>query len=237
MKAIILAAGIGSRLGLPRPKCMTEIGGKSIIHRQLAAFRACGIEDFVIVVGYEQQLLRGHLAEQPGNITIVENPRFAETNTIYSLYLARNFMIGPFYYVNADVIFDHRLIERLRASPAESALAIHGGPCGREEVKVLIRDDRVTRISKQLPPQNCHGEFVGIARFGENLVPAFKQTLSRLVEKEHIENDFFEQAIDRLCPEWSLTPIDISDLPCREIDYPTDLEQARTRIAPSLEQE
>ena len=86
MKAIILAAGAGRRLGTTGPKCMVRVGGESIIRRQLAAFRTAGVDEFVVVVGHEQDQLRRHLAGQPGRFTYVINERYAETNTIYSLY-------------------------------------------------------------------------------------------------------------------------------------------------------
>ena len=234
MKAIILAAGAGRRLGVAGPKCMVDIAGTSIIHRQLAAFRAGGVDQFVVVVGHEQDQLRRHLSGQPGGFTFIVNERYAETNTIYSLYLARDHIGETFFYANADVVFDRRLIERLQASPAPTALAVETAACAEEEVKVIVRDGRITRISKQLDPADCLGEFVGIARFGRDLAPAFVDALITLVEVEGVVGDYFERAVDRLCTDWPLTPVDISDLPCREIDFREDLELARRKIAPQL---
>lgn len=234
MKAIILAAGAGRRLGVAGPKCMVDIAGKSIIHRQLAAFRAGGVTDFIVVVGHARDQLHEHLASQTGTFTFVLNERYAETNTIYSLYLAREHIDDTFFYANADVVFDRRLVERLKASAAPSALAIETAACAEEEVKVIVRDGRITRIGKQLDPAECLGEFVGVARFGRELAPAFVDALTTLVESEGIVDDYFERAVDRLCADWPITPVDISDLPCREIDFPEDLETVRKDIAPRL---
>ena len=237
MKAIILAAGAGRRLGVADPKCMIDVGGMSIIHRQLAAFRAAGVEQFVIVVGYAREQLQRHLAplaDQPGRVRFIVNPRYAETNTIYSLYLAREEIDDTFFYANADVVFDRRLIERLQAAACASALAVETACCGQEEVKVIVRRGRITRISKQLDPADCLGEFVGVARFGGELAPAFVDTLTTLVEMEGVVDDYFERAVDRLCADWTLTPVDISDLPCREIDFAEDLDIVRRHIAGQL---
>ena len=165
MKSIILAAGVGRRLGADMPKCMIEVAGTSIIHRQLAAFRAVGVTEFVVVVGHEQDRLRDHLADQPGRFTFVVNERYAETNTIYSLYLARAHVDGAFFYSNGDVLFDRRLTERLQAADDPSVLAVLAGACGDEEVKVIVTDGKITRIGKTLEPASCLGEFVGVARF------------------------------------------------------------------------
>jgi len=234
MKAIILAAGAGRRLGTPDPKCMLRIGAETIIHRQLAAFRAVGVDEFIVVVGHEQNQLRKHLAEQSGRFTYIVNERYAKTNTVYSLYLAREHINDSFFYANADVVFDRRLTDRLIATEAASALAIDVAHCGDEEVKVIVHNHRIMRISKQLDPNKCLGEFVGIAKFGAELSSAFVSALETCVEVENAVNDYFERAVDKLCPDWMLTPIDVSDLPCIEIDFPEDLTRAREEILPRL---
>jgi choline kinase len=213
---------------------MLDIAGTSIIHRQLAAFRANGIDDFVIVVGHDQDQLRRHLADKPGRFTFIVNQRYAKTNTVYSLYLAREHIDDTFYYANADVVFDRRLIERLQSSPHPSALAVETSQCAEEEVKVIVRHQKITRIGKKLDPADCLGEFVGVARFGGELAMDFVKTLTAVVEKEGAVDEYFEYAVDRLCPSYTLTPVDISDLPCKEIDFPQDLEYVRQKIASQL---
>lgn len=236
MKAIILAAGAGRRLGAALPKCMLDVGGKSIIHRQVAAMSAEGIEEFVVVVGYQQDLIRRHLSERPGRFVFVVNQRFASTNTIYSLYLARAHLAEGCWYANADVVFDRRLIRRMVAcDPAGTALAVETHPCGEEEVKVIVRDRRVIRIGKALPPGDATGEFVGIARFDNGVARALAGALTELVERRGMVVDYFEHAVDRLCGGFVLTAADVTDLPCQEIDFPADLEIARREIAPRLE--
>lgn len=113
MRAIILAAGAGRRLGLDLPKSMIEVAGRSILLRQIDAFASAGVDDFVVVVGYQRERIVEHLAHVPGRLTFVHNERFAETNTVYSLYLARRCIPGGFFYANADVVFDARLVRRL----------------------------------------------------------------------------------------------------------------------------
>ena len=229
---------MGRRLQAGVPKCLIEIAGTSILKRQIAAFRAVGVTRFAIVVGYEQQQIRSHLADDPGPFTFVVNERYAETNTIYSLYLAREHFGTGFFYANGDVLFDRRLPEQLAVQPERSTvLAVKPGHCGQEEVKVIVHDGRVVRIGKQLDPARSRGEFVGVAWFGSEGSGAFAEMLVRCVETEGIVGDHFEQAIDRLCRDgWPVLPVDIGNLPCGEIDFPEDLRHAITDIAPNLSQ-
>lgn len=121
------------------------------------------------------------------------------------------------------------------AGEPAAALAVQVGRCGEEEVKVIVRDGRITRISKKLDPAECLGEFVGVALFGAGLAGAFRAALETCVEKENAVTDYFERAVDRLCDDWPLTPVDISDLPCIEIDFPEDLTRARQDILHRLQ--
>lgn len=234
MKAIILAAGAGRRLGASGPKCMIDVAGASIIHRQIAAFQAAGVTEFVIVVGYRDVEVREHLAAFPGSFTFIVNPRYAETNTIYSLFLAREHLDGPCWYANGDVVFDERLTRRLRAPGGGAELAVVRGRCGDEEVKVVVEGGRIVRIGKVLPPEACLGEFVGVARFGEPASRALAASLAECVERQGVVADYFERALDMICSDHELVPVDVSDLPCHEIDFPEDLAHVLEDIAPRL---
>lgn len=241
MIAIILAAGMGRRLALGIPKCLIEIAGQTILQRQIQAFRSVGVNDFVIVVGYREGDVRAHVAGEVGRFTFVHNPRYAQTNTIYSLYLARTHFGSGFLYANGDVVFDRRLPERLVQASESTVLAVKPGVCGQEEVKVMPSPDfpagtgPILRIGKQLDPALCFGEFVGVARFGEGFLAAYAGMLESCVESENVIAEHFEAALDRLCIlGHRVMPVDIRDLPCGEIDFPADLEQARRELGPQL---
>lgn len=233
MKAIILAAGIGRRLGLDHPKCMVDVGGMSIIQRQLRAFRANGVEDFVFVVGFQQQMLRDHLKDEPGRLVFLENERFAETNTIYSLDLAREHLADDVFYCNADVVFDQRLPARLLGEPRSSvAIVVH--PCTEEEVKVRIAGDRIGAIGKDVSLKDCAGEFIGVARFRDRAARMLAAALADWVQQQGMVNEYFESALNDVCGQEGIRAVDVSDLPCIEVDFPRDLALARERIAPLL---
>jgi choline kinase len=237
MTCIILAAGMGRRLHAGVPKCLIDIAGTSILKRQIAAFRAAGVTRFVIVIGYEHERIRSHLADDPGPFTFVVNDRYTETNTIYSLYLAREHFGTEFFYANGDVLFDRRLPQALhkRGHSTFSTMAIKPGHCGQEEVKAVVQGGRIVRIGKQLDPARSLGEFVGVARFAGEIIPAFTRMLVQCVEVEGIVGDHFEQAVDRLClGGHPVLPVDVGDLPCGEIDFPEDLRHAVNDIAPRL---
>ena len=232
--AIILSAGLRRRQSSGVPKSLLQVGGTSILRRQGAAWSAAGVQRFVIVTGFEAAAVRGHLAGLPGDFLFVNNDRYAQTNTIHSLYLVRDHLVGGSFFANGDVVFDRRLPERLAAAAEGTWLAVTPGRCAQEEVKVVVEAGRITRIGKQLDPTLCLGEFVGVARFGADLGESFAEQLRACVEDEHMLSEHFEAALDRLCPTSDIRPLDIHDLPCREIDFPEDLHAARTELVPRL---
>ena len=230
MKAVILAAGRGKRLaesGWDQPKCLLPFGDKTLLGHMLAAILACDIREVVVVVGYRQELVRQAVAEAGVEATFIVNDNFATTNTINSLYLAREHLDDDFVYFNADILFDARILPMLLDGP-DGRLAVDVKHCGAEEVKVIVDPDgRITRIGKQLPLEECRGEFIGIGKFARSAAADFVAALVRHNEQLGQQNLFFESAVDDILaahPHWS---VDIGDLMAIEIDSPDDLDEAR----------
>ena len=116
--AVVLAAGLGSRLGpltWERPKCLVSVSGVPILERLVVTLDEYGIERLVMVTGYKAEMIRDYLGERFGGIAVeyIVSPLFATTNTIYSLWLARGLIDEPFLLVESDVVFDGDLLAPL----------------------------------------------------------------------------------------------------------------------------
>src|SRR5438093_396277 len=123
-RAVILAAGNGKRMGpltADRPKAMLEVDGVPLIDRHLDALAACGIHDVAIVVGYQQQRLRDHLRDR---VRYIDNPRYRDTNSLYSLWLAREELRNGAVIMNSDLLVSRELMRRLVGAPVEEAALV-----------------------------------------------------------------------------------------------------------------
>lgn len=235
MKAIILAAGKGMRLNQEErsaiPKSMEDINGISIMHYQIKNCLKLGIKKFVIVVGYKKELLINHVLEilDEQQVYFVENPVYDKTNTLYSLYLTLRFMSEDFIYFNADVLFHPFLLRKLVKGEEASLLMIEKKIVSDEEVKVIVKDGFIKEIHKQVDKNKALGEFIGIAKFAQKDLPAFKECLEFSVYNKQ-ENNYFEYAVNMLAMDRDLKAIYTDGLPCIEIDYPEDLSKARKEL-------
>lgn len=234
MKAVILAAGRGVRLelsGWSDPKCLLPVRGTTVLDNMLDALETHGVSDIVVVVGYRQELVRAHFAGRGIEATWIENPDFASTNTINSLWRCAELLDDDFLYFNADVLFHPDIVGRLLAGTG-NRLAIDGKSCGDEEVKVVVNEaGRITRIGKALDPANCRGEFIGIGRFDRSTNGAFVESLRKHNEELGNVNLFFEAAIDDILDEVEMVEVDVSDLPCIEIDFLEDYVEAKRDVS------
>jgi choline kinase len=232
MKAIILAAGMGKRLQRVSggsPKCMIKIGRKSIIHHQIESCQEVGIKDFVVVVGYKQEVLQSHILEilDESRVVFVENSIYDTTNTLYSLWLTRFHFDDDFIYFNADVLFGSNLLEKISGNSKYSELLLETKSCADEEVKMIIDDDnRILEIGKKLEISRCAGEFIGIGKFKRNILPQFAKYLQYGVDTGQ-DNNYFEYAVDLLAKDVVLKAVPTDDIPCIEIDFPEDLAKAK----------
>ena len=239
MRGIILAAGKGSRLNGTAgesPKCLVKIGGETLIDRQIRALRRAGIDDIAVVVGCQSEQVRrscGH------GITYVENSRYAQTNSMYSLWMARPLLFEGFVVLNCDVLFHPTLLGDLLAAKHESALLIayreaDQAPFGDEEMKVQVRCGRVRDISKQMDPADADGENLGVVKFGPEGARELVSIMDRLIEAGGLR-DWAPRAFREFAQVRPLHAIGTRGYPWIEIDFPEDYQRAVREVLPLID--
>jgi choline kinase len=241
MKAVILAAGQGTRIRSvhgEHPKCLIEVDESTILDHQLEALSMAGINDVAIVVGYEKEQIVAHVKSKElsynQRIHFIENPAFAITNNIYSLWLAIDWLRGDsFSVLNADVIFDPAIFNSAVQPYAPISMIVD--PLWRDEtMKVVIEDDRVTRMSKIISREEFSGTYIGITVFSKSIQDRLFGRLSDLIAAGRV-NDFFNIAVQELADEGVHIGYTSTDgLAWAEIDDPLDLTFAQQTVFPNL---
>jgi choline kinase len=243
MKAVILAAGQGTRIRSAhgdRPKCLIGFNDSdwTILDQQIYSLSRVGVREIGVVVGYEKdQIIRHIMKNHWGSLQrfkFIENARFLETNNIYSLWLARDWLKDDsFVALNADVAFDPEILPPAVVSTAPITMIVD--PAWRDEtMKVVIYDDRILRMSKQITEKEFSATYIGITVFGRRIVDRFFETLDRLI-RDGYHTVFFNAGVQQLIDEgvrveYTLT----AGHPWAEIDDPGDLEFARLHVFSKL---
>ena len=241
MKAVILAAGQGTRIRAvhgERPKCLIKVDHKTILDHQIDGLLRAGIDQIAIVVGYEKQQIIRHVHGRIGSgtpmITFIENPAFAITNNIYSLWLARDWIGGAgFVCLNADVILDAQILPSAMKMNALVSMIVD--PEWRDEtMKVVISDGRVLRMSKKISREDFSGTYIGITLFDQAINARFFGKMEELVEAGRV-NEFFNVAVQELVDEGLRVGFTTTaGAAWAEIDDPLDLSFAQQNVFPQL---
>lgn len=223
---VILAAGMGTRLGKPFPKPLTPLrSGSTILRRQLDQLRAHfgDTTRITVVVGFKLD----HVVEAAPDVLFAYNEYFDQTNTSKSLLRALELSpAGGILWLNGDVVFDPRLLGELDAllSRDTSFVCVNTASVADEEVKyTLDESSAIKELSKDVG--GGLGEAVGINYVSEADKPALIRAL-RACQPQ----DYFERGIEISISEFGLRweVADITDYPCVEVDFEEDLEQANT---------
>jgi choline kinase len=234
MKAIILAAGKGTRLnGVElKPKCLFEVGGRTLLDRQMSALSEARINEIVLVLGIEAELIRRHC---PATTSFVINSRFEETSSLYSLWLAREHLVDGFVVLNCDVLFHPQLLTKLISSPFDDALLVDfaNSQLGEEEMKVKVSDGRVVDIRKDMDPAEADGENVGIVKFSARGAKRLIEEMDALISRGH-ERDWAPRAFRQFATRFPLHAISTDNYPWIEIDFPEDYRKAQEEIFPNI---
>lgn len=243
MKAIILAAGTASRLRpltLHTPKCLLKVGERTLLERSMDALIKAGIREFVIVTGYLHEQIENFVQQTYGDrisTCFIHNKDYETTNNIYSLWLARPKADGEeVLLLDSDLLYDGQIVERVLADSHENVLTLIRHELGEEEMKVVMNEDgAITEISKTCDPASAAGESLGIERMGKAYTTALYKELDGMMNKEHLENTFYELAFLRLIAQGStFSVLDVTDLFSCELDTVEDFENAKQRIPAHL---
>jgi choline kinase len=241
MKAVILAAGQGTRIRAvhgDRPKCLIKVDDETILDHQIDGLSKAGINEIAIVVGYEKQQIIRHVQKRFGRrasrIHFIENPAFALTNNIYSLWIARDWLMGDgFACLNADVIFDPKILNS--ALEAGTPISMIVDPEWRDEtMKVIISNGQVVQMSKKIPRAEFSATYIGITVFNHLVNARFFAKMQDLIDTGHL-NEFFNVAVQELVDEGLRVGFTTTaGAPWAEIDDPLDLTFAQQNVFPQL---
>ena len=225
MKAVILAAGIASRLRPltdTTPKCLLKVGERCLLQRAFDALLQNGFREFVIVTGYRQQQIVNFLeAHYPAlEVTFIYNEKYASTNNIYSLWLTRPYVDKEdILLLDSDILFDPQIVAKLLGYGQADALALNHHTLGE--------------ISKTCSISRAIGESIGIEKMSAAYTEALFRELEVMITKEGLDNIFYERAFERLIPQGhSFYALDTNEYFSVELDTVNDFEQAQ-RLIPS----
>jgi choline kinase len=224
LQVVILAAGMGTRLGKPWPKPLTPLAdGRSIMQQQLENIEKVFRNDArtTIVVGFKLEMIM----EAHPNATFVYNENYDQTNTSKSLLKAlRASQESGVLWMNGDVVFDPSVLERVadRIRNEKSFVCVNTSATAEEEVKYTV-DARgnINALSKQV--KNALGEAVGINFISRH----HKDSVIKYLD-EVADNDYFERGLELAIEKAGIEiePVDISDLFAVEVDFQADLDRA-----------
>jgi L-glutamine-phosphate cytidylyltransferase len=239
MKGIILAAGRGARLNggnNDMPKCLVTLGGETLLSRNVRLLRAAGVDEIVVVIGCAADTVRRTC---PG-VSFVENARFAQTNSLYSLWLARPLLTDGFVVMNCDVLVHPQIVTDLLNARHPDALLIayrdEDTEYGDEEMKVRVRCGRVVDISKTMDPQDADGENLGIVKFGAEGARLLIEEMDALIAEGN-HKAWVPRAFKAFAERRPLHAIGTRGFPWTEIDFPEDYRRAVEVVLPQIERD
>ncbi|MEH2278225.1 MAG: phosphocholine cytidylyltransferase family protein [Nostoc sp.] len=246
MKAIILAAGVGRRLGKDgqiQPKCLLKFNGKSLLERHLNYLRHYQIDEVVIAVGYQAQRIQEEIKALGAEnwVSTVYNPDYTKGSVI-SLWTVRQHLVAgdDILLMDADVLYDRRIIERLvKTNIPNCFLLDRDFEPGDEPVKLCVRDNYLVEFRKQIAfglVYDFAGESVGFFRFGSVAAHQIATRTEQYVADGRHDEPYEEVIRDLLLetPE-KFGYEDITGLPWLEIDFPQDIQRAQNEILPQIE--
>ncbi|QIK77823.1 phosphocholine cytidylyltransferase family protein [Sphingomonas piscis] len=237
MKAIILAAGQGSRLGaltVDRPKCLIEFGGKTLLDWQLDTLEANGIEDAVVVTGFRDDQIAAALARRQGGPTVrtIYNPFYKVADNLGSLYIARDELAGDCLVWNGDTLVSKALMKRVidNDQPGIRVTVDRKDSYDSDDMKVVESDGKLKAIGKRLD-EGVNAESIGLLAFRSGGAEQFRDAIERTIRTPEGTTVWYLRVIHHIAQEADVWTFDIQGEEWGEVDFPEDVQQAQALVA------
>lgn len=240
MKAIILAAGMGTRLesvtgGMP--KCLVKVGGLPLMDRLIERIGQAGIKELILVTGHRAEELRQHVSTIDHPLAkaavFVHNERYADMGNFYSLLVAEDAVRGDdFIKIDGDVLMDTEILPKVMAATGPAVLAVDRREgMGAEEMKVrLDAEGHIIELNKRMDPAQAAGEYIGVDRVDSEITGAVFEMLRKLIETGETD-EYYERAYERLMQSGTRYVVaDVTGCKWTEIDDDEDLRRAEQML-------
>ncbi len=237
MIALILAGGLGTRLSphtdeIPKP--LLEVNGKAILAHQIETLHELGINKIVIVTGHLNDKIESFVLSNfpEKNIVFAHNSEYRDSKPAYGIIASLPHLDEDSIYLNGDVFYDKEILKMIVEDTRGSITAIQKTPWDEEQVNVILKEDSIIElISKKIPEDENHGEFIGVTKLTKDFIEKIKSTIESLGK----ENFRYHFAIDLLnhVTNNTNTPIyalDVTELKAIEIDTPEDYIEAKEKF-------
>ena len=219
MKAIVLAAGTGSRMNWltkDNPKCLLRLRKKTIIEHQISILKKFNIDRIQIITGFMHEKIENHLSD---TCEYYHYPHFLKTNNLYTINSNLNILDDQLIILFSDVLISESSMKKLLDCSSEFCLLIDTSKCDESTMRIKFEENRITDIGSHISPSDGHGNFIGIAKFSKKGVKKLKNKIHNICDGVNFLNDYYTLAISMLAKEKTeINYVDLKGDPWIEID-------------------
>jgi L-glutamine-phosphate cytidylyltransferase len=238
MKAIILSAGQGSRLGHlvdERPKCLIDFNRRTLLDRQLDTLEANGVHEAVVVTGFHDDRVEESLAKRSGGpkVRTIFNPFFKVADNTGSLYMAREELSGDCLVWNGDTLVSNALMKRVVANDRAGICVTidRKDSYDEDDMKVVERSGQLKAIGKRLDLETVNAESIGLLAFRVGGAERFREAIEHALRTPEGTTIWYLRVIHHLAQSSEVWTFDINGEEWGEVDFPPDVEAARELTA------
>lgn len=224
-RAIILAAGRGTRMASysnSSPKSLLEFKGEPLLSRQLRSFTEAGINEFVIVGGYLVDQLNAFIASSGFNITTLYNPFYKETNSIGSLWFAKEYLDDDVFITNGDTFFERTIFSKLLTNPNDYVFGVDESKKNDADYRVILSNDEVIDMGKDISEQDTMAEYIGIALIRKGGVTLFRDLMEKAVKSGNYNLWWEDLFLELMAKNKPISYVDVTGSIWFEVDEVKD---------------
>jgi choline kinase len=238
MKAFILSAGLGSRLGHlvdDRPKCLIDFNGRSLLDRQLDTLEANGVHEAVVVTGFHDELVQAAIAKRSGGprVRTVFNPFYKVADNTGSLYMAREELSGDCLVWNGDTLVSNALMAKVVGNDRSGICVTidRKQSYDEDDMKVVEEGGRLKAIGKRLDLASVNAESIGLLAFRAGGAEQFRDAIEHAMRTPEGTTIWYLRVINHIAQSGDVWTLDINGEEWGEVDFPEDVDNAQTLTA------